>query len=101
MNWTPIATLPGGHRLFTRPGSDAVAVADNSGATPDQTEDGILYLDLTAPLLVDEHCSAPVIGGADTRTHVAITFADVLYLSDAYRWTIETRGRWYRSVKTG
>lgn len=45
INWTKIAGMKGEHRLFISdafPG--AVAIADNSGRTPDHTDDGRLFI---------------------------------------------------------
>jgi len=44
-----------GHRIFTQLNSQDAsqcALADNSGSTPDTTEDGVLWLDPTRPLSV-------------------------------------------------
>ena len=41
-----------GHKFFRHVPSGRVAVADNSGNTPDRTEDGILWLDLDRPVNV-------------------------------------------------
>lgn len=49
-----------GHRIFREdrgefaaPETCRWAIADNSGATPDRTDDGILWLDFSRPLLVE------------------------------------------------
>lgn len=51
---------PKGHRVFCDARDDfkapelrAWALADNSGPTPDRTDDGVLWLDLGRPLYVD------------------------------------------------
>ena len=50
---------PDGHRVFRdardafkAPELRAWALADNSGATPDQTDDGVLWLDMSRSLVV-------------------------------------------------
>lgn len=46
--WRMTEQLPDGHRLFTcrlEDGTFRHAIADNSGRTPEDTEDGILWLD--------------------------------------------------------
>jgi hypothetical protein len=35
----------GGHSLFLEISTGRIAIADNSGNTPDKTEDGVLYID--------------------------------------------------------
>lgn len=39
-----------GHKFFKHLESGRIGVADNSGRTPDQTEDGILWLDRMRPV---------------------------------------------------
>lgn len=43
---------PGGLRLFWEATTDRVAVADNSGRTPEETEDGVQWIDQDAPARV-------------------------------------------------
>lgn len=73
----------GGHKIFRDARNDFLApelrrwaIADNSGGCPDQTEDGVLWLDMSRPLEVavgNEYwrCHIPVIveqGGTQSRT---------------------------------
>lgn len=44
-NWTKLFSIRGGHKYFRDEITKRIAVADNSGSTPDQTEDGVLWLD--------------------------------------------------------
>ena len=79
-HWTLTLDLPGGHRYFTNP-TGHIAVADDSGRTPDSTEterarerrrgcarrvhnlqDGVLWLDQTRPVCSSlESGTVPVI----------------------------------------
>jgi len=60
-HWTLTLDLPGGHRYFTNP-TGHIAVADDSGRTPDSTEDGVLWLDQTRPVCCSlESGTVPVI----------------------------------------
>jgi hypothetical protein len=43
--WTKLFSVPGGHRYFRDEITKMIALADNSGSTPDRTEDGVLWLD--------------------------------------------------------
>lgn len=96
--WQLLETLPGGHRLFRSPGSSSIYIADESGRTPDLTDDGPLWLDQTMPLTVEfekhagNQCHVPVIGDATSTYRVPVSVADVLWLSDRYGWAIETTG---------
>ena len=56
--WTRICKLePGGHKLFREENyliqALAYAIADDSGSTPDKTDDGPLYLDFDKPLRLE------------------------------------------------
>lgn len=43
--WTRVACLKGGLRIFRDAHTGQLAVADGSGATPERTEDGVLWID--------------------------------------------------------
>jgi len=67
--WEPgIRLEKGGHRIFREvrypfaaPETCRWAIADNSGGTPDRTEDGVLWLDFSRPLYVaTDYCGIPV-----------------------------------------
>ncbi len=49
MKWTRIKKLASGHRLF-RADSGRYALVDDSGDTPDQADDGALWLDVNRTL---------------------------------------------------
>lgn len=50
MKWEFVAKLEkGGHRIFRAP-DGRLAIADDSGDVPDETDDGILWLRTDAPL---------------------------------------------------
>lgn len=52
MTWTLILKLERSHRYF-RHDDGRIAVADDSGRTPDTTDDGILWVDTTRPISID------------------------------------------------
>ena len=51
-NWT-LVFFDGGHKYFFDENEKEYAVADGSGYYPDETDDGILWLNLSEPLSVD------------------------------------------------
>lgn len=52
--WELVARCPErGHKFFRHVPDGRIAVADYSGYTPDQTEDGILWLDFGRPATAD------------------------------------------------
>jgi hypothetical protein len=44
-NWTKLFSIRGGHKYFRDEITKKIALADDSGSTPDRTEDGVLWLD--------------------------------------------------------
>lgn len=93
--WTLETKLSGGHRLFNKADNDGVYIADESGATPDLTDDGPMWLDLSRHIKTDgQHVYVPVRKGDDDATSaphvVSVALADALYLSARYAWTIAT-----------
>lgn len=50
-NWTRLFYVAGGHTYFKEPTFDMIAIADDSGPTPDTTSDGVCWLDTTRPVV--------------------------------------------------
>jgi hypothetical protein len=84
----------GGHRFFEnikRDGSRRIAIADESGVTPDRTDDGTLWLDMGVPMQVGtelvgiEVISDDISRGSVGRVH--ITLADAAWLLANEYWT--------------
>ena len=94
--WEPVIPLPDGHRLFPIRGNPFkwVAIADDSGRTPEDTDDGVLWLDYERPLMISkdegrEHFSIPLKSdtiGAHTRS--ISDASTLLYLSATFNWPI-------------
>lgn len=89
VGWVKLGQPTGkGHkRFFIWYGPDEhygdIALADLSGATPDQTEDGTLWIDHNRKVKVDkDYVSMPVYrDGADAEDlSTGVTFADLLWL---------------------
>jgi hypothetical protein len=51
--WELIGTVPGNHRFF-RHENGGVSACDNSGADPDKTDDGPLWVLMEKPIVFDE-----------------------------------------------
>ncbi len=85
--WRLIYTAPKhGLRFFVRTigdereGIPRVAVADNSGSTPDATEDGILWVDLDRPWYVRDHrFDIPVTRDRDERKLWTVASCEALF----------------------
>jgi hypothetical protein len=102
--WEPAIPLPDEHRLFPARGNPFkwVAIADNSGRSPESTDDGVLWLDFDRDLLItrDGHTdslSIPVKRGEDEnphgrdRFHTVTNMSTMLWLSSTFEWAIEDR----------
>jgi hypothetical protein len=97
MAWRLEYTLPGGHRLFKKDDGPGFYIADDSGATPDLTDDGELWLDVTRPInVLGSYINVPV-SDDENRAHVVgVTMADALYLSARFGWAIKADDRTYK-----
>jgi hypothetical protein len=102
--WQGVGTrLPSGHRIFEahgyHPDGMSWAIADTSGGTPEQTEDGVMWLDTTRALQISEtFCTVPVIMADETtRAAVGVGGATILMLARQFGWAIqdEQRGAFY------
>lgn len=84
----------GGHRYFLDVDRREVAIADNSGKTPDTTEDGVLWLDRTRPVHVEVSRSGyvggdvPVVDRVGRKMMVPGTAADAAWLKVNQRMKI-------------
>ena len=65
--WTLVLDIPRSHRYFREAHTDQVGVADRSGSTPDRTDDGVLWLDRSHPI---------VIGDREWRATIPLIYPD-------------------------
>jgi hypothetical protein len=80
------------------------AVADGSGRYPDQTDDGVLWLDFTTSIMLgqryDNTIHVPLVNHRDGKACTFVTTAaGLLVLSDMFRWTMNADGKLYRVVR--
>lgn len=94
--------LPDGHRIFEthdHPNGARWAIADASGHFPQNTDDGILWLDRSRCLNAStRHApTIPLLDGDEVRCSTPTDTPTVLFLSRMLGWTIqdETRGHFY------
>lgn len=81
-HWTFIGrTGIGGHKFFRETETGRIAVADNSGHYPHQTEDGVLYLDETRKIGFTE-CSyiLPLVTPDGRATHTPIGRSNLTWI---------------------
>ena len=100
MNWKMEGKLPDGHRLFstTDNGVKKYALADDSGHTPDLTDDGVLWLDATRCLGVDkddsfdpprEYITIPVVDSNGKSSYAVTDASTMLHLANLLKWQVE------------
>jgi len=84
--WRRVKVFKGGHRFFVDEHTGRMAVADDSGRVPDETDDGVLWLP-------DRPCIVRICGNA---SHLAATFPVEKDGDDAVYSTIGTleEGPW-------
>lgn len=100
--WGTVDMLPDGHRIFPSLEGEKIdklaltgkyAIADNSGREPQDTTDGILWLDFDWNLIIsspDNVLCIPVKRQRDDERFSTVTdMATLLYLSAMYEWPIE------------
>lgn len=113
MNWQMVEKLPDGHRLFQRSDfreywsadfRDSFAlqyftIADDDGAYPKDTDDGVLYLDFDRALVANQPQLIPLVDQAGKRTTTVSNMSTLLYLSAKFHWDIRDhqRDRTYRA----
>ena len=102
--WKQEETLPDGHRLFSKRTDDGVkyAIADDSGATPEDTDDGILWLDSSRCLILDrdesfdpprEFMMIPLIDDNGKQTRTPCNVSTLLHLANTMDWYVEDVNR--------
>ena len=96
--WSFADPLPGGHTLYTRAGDGDIAIGDRSGATPELTDDGVLWLDLSGERtpMYDESgraISIPVIRDRDKEPFsTVVNLIDFLLIAHYWDSKINVRG---------
>ncbi len=97
MKWIQVhSSRPEGHALFLARGHVGLCVADNSGETPDDTDDGPLWIDadrLPGTLVLERHggtyhsASVPVEGGR----FVSLIHRDALFVAREYNLSVSVK----------
>ena len=96
--WCEQIALPDGHRIF-RSDFNRWAIADESGSIPEQTNDGVLWLDFKRPLKIEtnvfepsptlkEYMFVPLRDEANDQHKTGTNAAALLYLAARFDWRI-------------
>lgn len=102
--WSFALKLPSGHTLFgyPEPGYTRYAIADESGSTPEATDDGVLWINRNYPILIGtedagfgvmvERITLPLLTENGEATRTIIDFRTALLISAkcnmAIRWSM-------------
>jgi hypothetical protein len=97
-NWTCVLQVPNGHRYFQDSITGQYAGADESGPTPDRTDDGVLWLDLARPISLDLR-NATVYGWVPVRKEsekgefwLCEYLVDAMLVAETFGLTVEPAG---------
>ena len=93
--WTESLRLPDGHRVFRAGMGRRWAIADNSGDLPENTDDGILWLDLDRPIAAAGIATVPLKDEAGKQSVFVTDVRTMLLLSDKFAWAIEAKDALY------
>lgn len=103
MSYNLMFTLPDGHRLFSKEGHPGFLIADESGDTPEYTDDGELFLDTARNLLIDQetdtdepyrietHCMIPLRTAHGAITSTPTNPATIMHLAITFEWKVTVR----------
>ena len=111
--WTHTNPLPDGHTLFftdTKQYPTLIAIADESGDKPEDTDDGILWLDFDRPLMAGTHkddpddpnsrvrsyCSIPLKTPDSEETRTVSDIPTLFLLAAWFNWPVNIRGILHR-----
>ena len=100
--WMPPTELPDGHRLFeastafrTTNGRPLIAIADDSGERPEQTDDGVLWLDFDRALMLpspDHMPKIPVLTPDSEPRWVSTDAVTIMCLAWRKEWNVNVHG---------
>jgi hypothetical protein len=107
--WTHTNPLPDGHTLFftdSKQYPDLIAIADESGATPEATDDGVLWLDFERPLSlgkpygeVETTGIIPLKTPDSDETTTITDMPTIFLLATWFNWRVNVRGILHRIEK--
>jgi hypothetical protein len=99
LKWIAEEELPDGHRIFlSNEQPPQWAIADDSGREPQDTDDGVLWLDSSRCLILDrdesfnpprEYMGIPLIDSTGNRTRTPTDASTLLHLANKLGWLIE------------
>lgn len=80
--WEFVHQIPDGHKIFREKSTLRYAVADNSGRMPEDTNDGVLFVDDTKRVsAINSTMQVPVLNADDEPYSVLMTIEGGLWIS--------------------
>lgn len=92
-NWKHLFHASGGHSYFKEPTFGMIAVADDSGPTPDTTEDGVCWLDTTRPVVASGTGFYIPIINKKNRTTTCATPTEAVQVCAYFKMKLTVDGR--------
>jgi len=93
--WHLQRAIKGNHKWFQDLETGHLACADNSGHYPDETDDGILFLNKEKPIVMgkSDHIfiSTPVLNPTGGMSHIISGLAEMIYLVQEHGMQVEIR----------
>lgn len=87
--WRLLKRVPGAHKWFIDEITGGLAVCDDSGVTPDRSEDGVLWLDRRKHVKLSQaggvQITAFVNGEDGTESAIGCNVAELLYLMHEHK----------------
>ena len=108
--WGVVQVLPDGHRLFPEHEGDRIAIADKSGREPQDTDDGVLYLDFDRDLSIENNNGRasfyiPLKKEGEkhprNQTHTVTDVSTLMELAAQFEWPVDEEGTTYSIEKVG
>lgn len=105
LTWENQTNLPDGHRLFDAVGHLRVsgrcltAIADDSGDYPQDTDDGVIWLDFRRDLSVGTTCFIPCYDADSEPVNITTDAATIMCLSSKYDWRVNVLGTIFKAMK--
>jgi len=91
--WTDMRRLPDGHRMFFTEDPRRVAIVDNSGRTPELSDDGVLWINFDEPVAIcGRNCFIPIIDNEGRKYSTPTDFDTTFLLSQEYGMNLNLRG---------
>jgi len=93
--WVLVKSVPGGHKFYRNEANGRMAIADRSGRYPNQTDDGVLYVDKNRPISIshDGYVCLPILNEAEQEYHTVIDIDQAVWLAREHHHRVVVTGK--------